>query len=445
MPLFLAVVWVTFRLVTDLAAPFVQWVSEVVNGPVARWLVALLRLVHLDGGWVESLVVDGVLAGVGGVLAFVPVLLVLYSALALLEDSGYVMRAGTFTSGVMRVVGLPGAAFLPMVMGFGCTVPAVLAIRSLESRRDRVLAGLLVPFMSCGARLPVYVLMASVFFTTHKGSVVFSLYVLGIVVALAVGAVLSRTLLRAPARARPAAEPPPLRRPRLRGVVSLVYSRTASFVKGAGTLILGVSLLVWLLLAIPVRGGAGFGRAEVGDSAFAAGARVTAPLLVPMGSGTWEQAGVLAGGLVRKEVIISTLAQVTGMGDGRAAGDAGGCFAADLALVGRGFLRAARGALEAVPRIIGIPVGAPPGGTAPVALYDPVRRLFERGSGGHGALAAFAFMVFVLLCTPCTATLATIRRELGARWMWVSALGQGAVAWVLATLVFRIGLVTGLG
>ncbi|MFH1329121.1 MAG: ferrous iron transporter B [Actinomycetota bacterium] len=445
LPLFLAVVWVMFRLVTDVATPYVGWVSEVVSGPVARWCVSLLGLVGVGGGWVESLVVDGILAGVGGVLAFVPVLLVLYSALALLEDSGYMMRSGMFTTGVMRVVGLPGAAFLPMVMGFGCTVPAVLATRSLESRRDRILTGLLVPFMSCGARLPVYVLMAAVFFGSHQGTVVFALYLGGIVVAVVVGAVLSRTLLRSPARPRFTLEPPPLRRPRLRRVGTLAAARTVSFVKTAGTVILFASMVVWLLLAIPVRGGAGFASVEVEDSAFAGAGRLAAPLLQPLGAGTWEQAGALAGGLVAKEVIVSTLAQVTGVDEGTADDAAGGGFLSDLGDIGWGFLAAGRHSLEAVPGIVGIPIGNGETGAGWTALLDSVRHLFEASSGGHGALAALAFMVFVLLYTPCAATLATIRSELGNRWMLAGAVGQGAVAWVLATLVYQMGLWTGLG
>jgi ferrous iron transport protein B len=444
LPIFLAVAWVMFRLVTDVAAPYVGWVSEVASGPLSRAVTALLGLIGLGDGWVESLLVDGILAGVGGVLAFVPVLLILYSALAVLEDSGYMMRSGVFTAGVMRIVGLPGAAFLPMVMGFGCTVPALLATRSLDSRRDRILAGLLVPFMSCGARLPVFVLMAAVFFSGQQGTVVFALYVGGIAVAVLVGAILSRTLLTAPSRPRFDLEPPPLRRPRLRRVGMLVGRRTLEFVKNAGTVILIASMVVWLLLAIPVRGGAGFAEAEVADSAFAGGARLAAPLLRPMGTGSWEQAGALAGGLVAKEVIVSTLAQVTGVAE-VAAEEAGGGFLSGLGDIGWGFLVATRHAVEAIPGIVGIHIGNGEDGAQWTALLDSVRGLFEASSGGHGALAALAFMVFVLLYTPCAATLATTRSQLGFRWMVASAVGQGAVAWVVATLVYRIGLWTGLG
>lgn len=444
LPLFLAVVWVTFRLVTDVASPYVQWVGEVVSGPIANWFASLLDAIGIGGGWVESLVVDGILAGVGAVLSFVPVLVFLYSGLALFEDSGYLLRSGVFTEGVMRVVGLPGAAFLPMVMGFGCTVPAVLATRSLPSRRDRILAGLLVPFMSCGARLPVFVLMASVFFATHQGTVVFVLYVTGILVAVIVGAVLSRTLLASPTRARLRLTPPPLRRPRLRRMGRLVLGQTASFIRNAGTVILMASVVVWLLLAIPVRGGAGFAETDVADSAFAGSARVAAPLLAPLGVGTWEHAGALAGGLVAKEVIVSTLAQVTGVvADGEEEAAAG--LVEDLRGIGRGFLSATWRALEAVPGVIGIHIGNGEDGAEWTALLGSVRGLFETSSGGHGALAGLAFMIFVLLYTPCAASLVTIRRTLGLRWMWVSGLGQAAVAWVVATVVYQVGRLTGLG
>jgi ferrous iron transport protein B len=298
--------------------------------------------------------------------------------------------------------------------------------------------------MSCGARLPVFVLMAAVFFSGQQGTVVFALYIGGIAVAVVVGAILSRTLLTTPSRPRFDFEPPSLRRPRLRRVGMLVGRRTLEFVKNAGTVILTASMVVWLLLAIPVRGGAGFAAAEVADSAFAGGARLAAPLLSPMGTGTWEQAGALTGGLVAKEVIVSTLAQVTGVAEA-AADEAGSGFLSGLGDIGWGFLVATRHALEAIPGIVGIHIGNGEDGAQWTALLDSVRGLFEASSGGHGALAALAFMVFVLLYTPCAATLATTRSQLGGRWMVVSAVGQGVVAWVLATLVYRIGLWTGLG
>jgi len=169
-----------------------------------------------------------------------------------------------------------------------------------------------------------------------------------------------------------------------------------------------------------------------------------APLLQPLGADTWEQAGALAGGLVAKEVVVSTLAQVTGVAE-VAGAEAGGGFVSDLGDICWGFLVATRHALEAIPGIVGIHLGNGEDGAQWTALLDSVRGLFEASSGGHGALAGLAFMVFVLLYTPCAATLATLRKELGNRWMAVSAVGQLAVAWLLAAAVYRIGLLTGLG
>jgi ferrous iron transport protein B len=440
--LFLAAMWVAFKLTTDVAAPFVDWIGAVVSGPLQRWTVALLDAVGLGDTWVEGLLADGLLGGVGAVLAFVPVLLALYTVLAVLELSGYLARGAHAVDGAMRVAGLPGRAFLPMMLGFGCTVPAVLALRSLERPRDRVLAGLLVPFMSCGARLPVYVLLATAFFVEHRTAAVFSMYVLGLLVAALLGAVLGRTVLRGPFDPVPPADPPRLRLPSGSQVWGLVRTRTAEFLRDAGTVILLASLAVWLLLAIPIRGG-GFGSADVEDSAFASVSRVAAPVLQPLGFGDWEQAGSLAGGLVAKEVVVSTLALTYGVGD--AADDAPDQgFGDDLADIGSGFLDASAGALRAVPDIVGIDLDGS-AGEHPPTLVGAIRTGFEESSGGHGAAAGLAFMVFVLLYTPCAAALAALRRELGTRWALVSAGGQLAVAWVMAFAAFRFGMAAGLG
>ena len=224
----------------------------------------------------EGLVVDGILAGVGGVLTFVPVLFGLYTTLAILEDTGYMARAALVMDRAMRAIGIPGKAFLPMMVGFGCTVPAIYATRTLDSHRDRLLTGLLVPFMSCSARLPVYVLLASIFFAANSGSVVFAMYVLGVVVAIVVGLALGRTMLRDDDPAPFVMVLPDYRLPNVRTVWSLVKRRTWAFIEGAGTMILVASIAVWLLLAIPVGGGS-FGSTEVEDSAFGTVAGAFAP------------------------------------------------------------------------------------------------------------------------------------------------------------------------
>jgi len=443
LPVFLVVMWIVLRITADVTAPYVGWVGGVVAGPVSRWAVSGLGAVGLDGGWVEGLVVDGILTGVGGVLIFVPLLFGLYLTLAVLEDTGYMARAAIVMERAMRAIGLPGKAFLPMMVGFGCTVPAIYATRTLDTQRDRLLTGLLTPFMSCGARLPVYVLLASVFFVGGRSTVVFAMYLTGIAMAVAIGAVLSRTVFRE-------AEPvpfvmvvPEFRLPHARTVWSLVKRRTWAFVRGAGTLILGASIAVWLLLAIPIGGGS-FADTDIVDSAFGGASRLVSPVMSPLGLGEWEQSGALLSGFVAKEVVVSTMAQLyTGTDPEPAEGESGG-FVADLGSIGTDFLEASLDTLRAIPGVVGLDV-VDLSAEHPTGLQQAMRSSFEASSGGRGDLAALAFMVFVLLYTPCVAAVSAFRHEFGVRWMWVSVLGQFVVAWLAALLVFQGGRMLGLG
>lgn len=440
-----AVIWVAFKLTTDIASPFIDWIDQVVTGPVQRWIDAGFGVVSLDGGWLHSLMVDGVLVGVGTVLAFVPILVALYFVLAVLGQSGYLARGAASVEGAARRIGLPGSALLPISLGFGCTVPAVLALRSVERPRDRILAGVLVPFMACAARLPVFMLLASAFFVDHRTLVVFGMYVLGIAVAIVIGAVLGSTVLRAETLLAPgASELSPVRRPNGRAVMSAVRSQTASFVRGAGTVVLTASLVIWALLATPVQGTGSFADTDTGDSAFAAMSRVISPALSPLGLGDWTQTGALVTGLIAKEVTVSALAQGYGTVD-----DPGPQEAVTLVDDGRtivgGFFAATRDAALAIPGLIGLDLGVADSSTTSAATAAAIREGFEAGSGGRGAAAGLAFMVVVLLYTPCLVTLAAIRRELGLRWMWTSAIGQLVVAWLIGLVTFRLAVLLGVG
>ncbi len=443
-PIFLAVMWVVFKLTTDVAAPFVDWLDGVLSGPVSRWTVALLAMVGADGGWVESLLVDGVIAGVGGVLAFVPVLLSLYFALALLEDSGYMARAAFVMDRLMRALGLHGKSFLPMIVGFGCSVPAIYATRTLDSRRDRILTGLLVPFMSCSARLPVYVLIAMVFFPASAGQVIFGLYLTGIVVAVGIGALLQQTLFRRQPQAPFVLELPPYRMPTLRGVWHQMWERTSSFIRKAGTIILATSVVVWLLLAMPISEGA-FAETPVDQSAFAAVANAATPVFAPLGFGRWETSGALVTGLIAKEVVVGTLAQAYGSAEDAAPVDEEpATFSDDLAGIVGGFGAAVADALRALPGIVGINLVEAEEEPVAEGLAAAIQAGFAASSGGHSTLAALAFLVFVLLYTPCVAALAANRHEFGTRWMLVSLLGQFAIAWLAAFIVFQGGVLLGM-
>lgn len=443
-PIFLAVMWVVFKLTTDVAAPFVDWLDSVVSGPLSRWVSALLGMVGAGGGWFESLLIDGVVAGVGGVLAFVPVLLSLYFALALLEDSGYMARAAFVMDRVMRLFGLHGKSFLPMIVGFGCSVPAIYATRTLDSRRDRILTGLLVPFMSCSARLPVYVLIAMIFFPAYAGQVIFGLYLTGIVVAVGVGALARRTLFTRQPPMPFVLELPPYRLPTLRHIWRQMWERTAAFVRKAGTVILATSVVVWLLLAIPARGDDQFAATPVDQSAFAALAQAGAPVFAPLGFGNWESSGALMTGLIAKEVVVGTLTQVYVGEDAVAEPATPPSLGEDAAAIVTGLGAAIGDALRALPGIIGINLSAAEEEPLAEGLATAIQAGLAASSNGHATAAALALLVFVLLYTPCVATLAASRHEFGLRWMLTSLLGQFAIAWLAALIVFQGGRMVGM-
>lgn len=345
----------------------------------------------------------------------------------------------------MHALGLHGKSFLPMVVGFGCSVPAIYATRTLDSRRDRILTGLLVPFMSCSARLPVYVLIAAIFFPAQAGLVIFGLYLTGIVVAIVIGLLLRRTLFRNQPPAPFVLELPPYRLPTPRGVWRQAWERTAAFLRKATTIILATSIVVWLLLALPVRGGGRFADTPVEQSAFAALSGAVAPVFAPLGFGGWETSGALLTGFVAKEVVVSTLGQTYAVAELEEAAEAAPTtFGEDLLGIAGGLVSATGDALQVLPGVIGITLETPEEEeTALEGLAAAVRAGFEASSGGHGALAALAFLVFVLLYTPCMTAVAAARHEFGSRWMWVSIVGQFVVAWLAALLVFQGGRLLG--
>jgi ferrous iron transport protein B len=437
--------WVVFKITTDLAAPYLDWVDAVIGGPITRWVVSLLGLAGLGETWLESLFVDGVIAGVGGVLVFVPVLISLYTALAILEDSGYMGRAAFVMDHVMQKLGLHGKSFLPMIVGFGCSVPALYATRTLENEKDRILTGLLVPFMSCGARLPVYILFATIFFSEHVGLVVFGIYLVGILTAVLLGVALRKTLFRGKEETPLLLELPPYRRPTLRGVWLYVWERTAAFIRNAWTIILVTSIILWFLMATPIAGYGSFADTDINHSAFGKIAGTFAPVFAPLGFGGWQSSSALLTGFVAKEVVVSTTAQVYNVGQTETKQAESTGFFDDVAEIGIGFVRATLDTIKSIPLIVGVDLFNEEQDTQSLALILAVRKGFALTSGGHGALAALAFMVFVLLYTPCMVTVAAQRQELGVKWMWFSIIGQFAIAWLAAFVVFQGGLLLGLG
>lgn len=438
LPIFLAVMYVMFRLVVDVSAPFLDWMDGTINGPIAQWIAGSLALLGAPD-WLHSLAIEGVVAGVGGVLVFVPGLLVLYFFLALLEDSGYMARAAFVMDRFMRIVGLHGKSFIPMVLGFGCAVPAIYATRTIASRRDRVLTALLVPLMSCSARLPVYVVFGLAFFGAQASTVIWLLYALGIIVALAAGLVFTRTLLKPDTTSAFVLELPPYRRPTAKGTLVHMWENTAEFVRKAGTLIFALSIVMWLLLRLPL------GVTDQQESYFGRMSSALAPVFAPLGFGEWQTAGALVTGLVAKEIVVSTMSQLYVGEEAAAAADAETTpaltltsFASDLGAIAGGFVTATVDAgrilLSLIPGVNLMPAA---GAAQDTALSAALQRHFT-------PLTALAFLVFVLLYVPCIATIGAIKHEFGAGWATFSAVYQTAVAWGGAFLIFQVGRLFGL-
>ena len=395
---FLAVMWLVFQATTTVAAPLQDALDALFGGPVSDGARSLLAAAHVDHPLVTGLVVDGLIAGVGMLLTFVPLMAVMFVLLALLEDSGYLARAAVVADRTMRALGLPGRAFLPLIVGFGCNVPAISATRVLGGARQRVLTALLVPFTSCSARLTVYVLLATTFFRGYAGTVVFGMYLLSILLVVGVGFLLRRTLWRTMLAEPLLLDLPPYQRPTARVTWAVTWTRLQGFLRTAGGIIVATVCVVWLLQSVPVRGEHGFGSTPVSDSAYAALAGSIAPVFTPAGFGQWQTTGALVTGFVAKEAVISSWAQTYATIDEAGAADE-------------------------------------------VQLAEAVRRDFETSSGGHGNAAALAFMVFLLAYTPCVATLAAQRREIGLRWAGFGVALQLVVAWGLAVAVFQLGRV----
>ena len=431
-PIFLVAMWFVFKMTAEVSGAYLDWVDGVIGGPITRWVVAILNLVGLGGTWFESLTVDGVIAGVGGVLVFVPVMLFLYFFLALLEDSGYMARAAFVMDRLMHALGLHGKSFMPMLIGFGCTVPAVYATRTLENEDDRKLTGFLVPMMSCGARLPVYAIFAAAFFPDNAGQFIFGLYLLGIVLAIVSGMVLKRTLFKDKPPSPFVLELPPYRMPTLKGILIHMWERTSVFVRKAATIIMAVSVILWFLMNIP------WGVENPRDSLFGKGSAVIAPLLAPAGFGDWQAAGALVTGFVAKEVVVGTMSQIyVGEAEEEEAEEPT-TFFQDLGEIVVGFVEATVDTVKATISLIpGVDLmGEGEEEEEDTALVQALQESFT-------PLQAVAFNVFVLLYVPCMVAIAAQRQEYGDKWTLFNAVYLTALGWVVSTLIFQVGRLMG--
>ncbi|MCJ7734243.1 MAG: ferrous iron transport protein B, partial [Anaerolineales bacterium] len=444
-----------FQFTSNVSGPFLDWVDVFINEFIFEWTGRALELAGLGDSWISSLITDGVIAGVGGVLVFVPVLLFLYLALGIMEDSGYMARAAFVMDRVMRWMGLHGKSFLPMIIGFGCTVPAVYATRTLDNDKDRKLTAFLATFMSCGARLPVYVVFGAAFFGASSGTLVFALYILGIVVALITGIVMKNTVYQSQPPAPFVMELPPYRIPRPKDVWNQMWERTQGFLVKSGTVILGVSIALWLLMAIPAHQDTGpFNQVQAGDSLFGRISGLIAPVFNPAGFGSWQTTGSLVTGILAKEVIVSSMSQIYA-GESHSTGDMSVSLRDEMVSVGVGFGQAAlltiQETINIFPRTINLipflDVGEldffqlESGQLDYTRLEGSLIKSFAKSAGSPeaGPIAAVAFNVFVLLYIPCISAISAMRLEFGRRMMWAQIFYTFIIAWVGAVAVFQVG------
>lgn len=378
-PIFLLLMFFMFMLTFDwLGTPLANLLDSFLTGPVTHGFEHFLNLLNASV-FIHDLIINGIVAGVGGVLVFIPQIFILFFFISLLEDSGYMARVALVMDRIMESAGLNGKAFIPMIIGFGCNVPGIMAARTIEMPRERLLTTLLTPLMSCSARLPVYALFVGAFFPAHKALIVLSLYVLGIIVALSLAKLFSSTLLKSETSLF-LIELPPYRMPQFQSLWRSTWDKGKGFVRKAGTFIFAGSVFIWLF---SYAGPSGL-KVDMNDSFLAVIGNAIAPILAPIGFGTWQAAASLITGFLAKESIISTM---------------------------------------------NIIYFVPSGGS----LQGLLAHSFT-------PLAAYSFMIFILLYIPCLATTATIYKETGSKKWTAFAIGYAlTVAYVLSFTVYHVG------
>ena len=380
--IFIAIMFLLFHLTFTIATPFCDFIDE-----WFAWLGEYLAAVAGNEA-LASFLQNGLVGGVGGVLVFLPQIIIMFLFLSILEDSGYLARAAFTLDKIMHVVvGLHGKAFIPMILGFGCGVPAVMATRTMENESDRLLAMMLIPFMSCSARLPIYGIFVGAFFAANKGLILLSIYLLGIVVALIVAGILKRTMFKG-ISAPFVMELPTYKVPSLKGVLLHTWEKTKGFLRKAGTIILVSAIIIWILSYLP-GGEATYGTA---DSYLGMIGSLIAPIFAPLGFGNWQAGIAILTGLVAKEVVVSTFSTLNGLEEDDEEGT------------------------KAVVH----------------DLFTP--------------LSSYAFMAFCLLYVPCFAAIGAIKQETNS-WKWPLTMSAITLvtAYIVSFLIYNVGLLAGFG
>lgn len=380
LPIFVIIMYLMFDIVANQVGPLQDFVAGLFE-MIGEWIIATLGETMLS-----SFLVDGLIGGVGGVLEFVPQIMMLFLIISFLEDCGYLARAAFVIDRIMhKFVGLHGKAFIPMLLGFGCGIPGIMATRAMENEKDRLITMMIIPFMSCSARLPVYVMLVGVFFSANQGLVITSLYWIGILVAMIVAFILRKTVFKE-MEAPFVMELPDYKLPTIRGILMHTLEKSWGFIKKAGTIILLAAIVIWILSYFPA--GVEYGSEQ---SLIGSVGKVAAPVFAPLGFGEWQPAVALVFGLVAKEVVVSTFSSLFGVAE-----------------EGAGIAAAMQG------------------------IFTP--------------LTAFVFMVFVLLYIPCFAAIGAIKEETGGYKYPLMMCGVTLVtAYLVSFFIYMVGLALGFG
>lgn len=386
LPIFLALMWLLFNLVFSVGEYPKGWLEDGVSA------LADMLNGYLPQGDLKSLIIDGIVRGVGGVIVFLPNILLLFFVISLLEDTGYMARAAFIMDKIMHKAGLHGKSFIPLLIGFGCSVPAIMGTRTLENPRDRLVTILVAPLMSCSARLPLYTVMIGAFFSEQAGTVLFSVYLLGIVLAIVMARIFRTVLFNGDSEPF-VMELPPYRLPSLKGTLLHMWERSMLYLKKAGSLILAMSVLMWFLVNYPA-GPEDISPTEKLAGSYAAGiGKTLEPVISPLGF-DWKIGVGLVGGFSAKEVLVSTLSTIYSVDEEE------------------------NDSLQAAIKA------------------DPF----------YNQLKAYALMVFVLVYSPCLATIAVIKRETGSvKWAAFASLYSTGLAWLLAFVIYQGGRFLGFG
>ena len=412
-PIFFALMWLMFWCTFSLGAYPQEWIDALV-GWIGGGVDALL-----PAGPLRDLLVDGIIGGVGAVIVFLPNIMILYLFISFMEDSGYLARAAFIMDRVMHRIGLHGKSFIPLIMGFGCNVPAIMASRTIESRSSRLITILITPFMSCSARIPIYLLLTGTFFAANAGSVMLGLYVLGIVLAVVTARLMRRFLF--PVDETPfVMELPPYRLPTWKTTLTHMWDKCAQYLKKMGGMILIASVIVWFLSYYPRTDATAGTETHYANSYLGRLGKGCEPVFSPLGF-NWKASVALLSGLPAKEIVVSTLGvlysegAVTTPAEGEIIGGADGTTEIVVAE------SAAKEPTES-------------------AGDEETASLSQRllASGDFSTASALAFLVFILLYVPCIATVVAIGSEAGWKWAAASVVYNTAMAWLVAWIVYRI-------